>query len=131
MPLTVLEEKLLRLALDKAAPKGESDAAALKLIASLRTRQIDGYDHNVKSAFGGKNNYSYDTPPNPPGFQPDDWPGSIIMPIGKYQNKRLAEIDPSYFSWALRTWDRAERGELMDAMEWLLADLKARNRRRK
>lgn len=134
MPLTVLEEKLLRLALDAAAQPGEAENAAVKLIQSLRARKLDGYDHGVKSAFSANTPPKYKAPPepeSPPGNWPEDWPGSVIMPFGKYQGKRLAEIDPSYFRWAVQNWEEDRRGDLMAAMRWLLEDLANKQRRRK
>jgi hypothetical protein len=44
MSFTLKERKFIRLALDPGAAKGESRNAWLKLLASLRNRQLSGYD---------------------------------------------------------------------------------------
>jgi hypothetical protein len=124
MPFTEREQKLFRLALDRSASKGEIANAALALINSLRERGVSAYDKKEADSFKvGK--------PSPPRHDPvANWPGSILMPWGKYKGRPLAEIDPSYFRWCIENIEYNHRTEpLLDAMEWLLDDIRTQTRR--
>lgn len=134
MPLNERELKLWRLALDPAAGEGEIANAAIALLRSLRQRKVSAYDdHDVRNTFGGR----YRTPPPSPTPPPSaarwytqsDWPGTIIMPFGKYAGWRLGEMDPDYLRWCVANLDQERRGNLVKAMAWLLEDLENRQRR--
>jgi hypothetical protein len=127
------EQKLFRLALDPSASAGEIQNAAIALIMSLRARGASAYDKREANAFG----FGPSPPPPPPPSRnpfrsrPEDWPGWIEMPFGKYSGKRLSEIDPGYLRWCTEHLDGHRNRDLINAMGWVLSDLarKARQNR--
>ena len=121
--LTELEQKLLALALDKAAQPGEWATAGMKLIQSLRDRDIDGFNPGLKAKMSPK------AEPVMPKEQLD-WPGSIVLTFGKHKGKKLAEIDPGYMRWYTTNCDdgTGRNADLIQAMKWLLDDLANRRR---
>jgi uncharacterized protein (DUF3820 family) len=116
--------KLLTLALDPAAQPGEWATAGMKLIQSLRDRKLDGYNHGLKRKMGGDQN----DPEVPKEIQ--EWPGSIIVDFGKHKGRKLAEIDPGYLRWYTENCDdgTGRNADMLQAMKWLLDDLKNRRR---
>ena len=123
--LTPVEEKLLRLALDKAAPDGEWMLACAKLFHSLRERAVDGYTPGLAAKMSGE------IAPEPT-VTPEmmEWPGSIRLGFGKHAGKKLAEIDPGYLAWYCNNADQERNAELILAMKWVLQDLRDKKRRR-
>ena len=116
--LSEKEQKLLRLALDKAATSGESDNAAIALIRSMRTRGADPYEpaalrvaREIRKAEVKKT----------------DWPGSIVLEFGKHKGKALGQVPPDYLRWALGEFG-PQRKELKKAIVILLDELSRRYR---
>jgi hypothetical protein len=94
--LTEREQKLLRLALDPAAPTGEYSVAATKFIESLRKRsfQVDQLTSPGRRAPKAKR-ARRKKPPEP------DY-GEYLMPFGRYKGYSLRHIyarDPGYLEW--------------------------------
>jgi uncharacterized protein (DUF3820 family) len=123
--LTELEQKLLTLALDPAAQPGEWASAATKLVKSLRDRKLNGYDPGLKQKMGVGSKA-------PPVDEIEKWPGSIIVDFGKHKGRKLAEIDPGYLRWYTENCDdgTGRNADMLQAMRWLLDDLKNRRRSR-
>lgn len=123
--LTELEQKLLALALDHAAQPGEWATAAMKLIQSLRERGVDGHGGIKRRMDPSEPESKFKVPQ-----EQMEWPGSIVLTFGKYKGKKLAEIDPGYMRWYTQNCDdgTGRNSDLIQAMKWLLDDL--RNRRR-
>ena len=121
--LTELEQKLLTLALDPAAQPGEWATAGMKLIQSLRERKVEGYDAGLKAKMGGKPDLKFPQ-------EQMEWPGSVVIGFGKHKGKKLAEIDPGYLRWYSENCDdgTGRNADLIQAMKWLLEDLKNRRR---
>jgi hypothetical protein len=91
MPLSELQRKLIRLALDPAAHPGEIQNCAIKLIESWRREgkhpeEIFGDDKPALAAA-----YQY--------WAPDY--GLCTMRFGKHKEKQFKDIPPSYFRWLL------------------------------
>jgi hypothetical protein len=84
------ELKLLRLALDNGAHKGEIENAAVKFIYSLRERKFN---------INGEKHYA------PGGSQVDH--GKTILHFGKYKGRMIKDIDPDYLQWLIR-WMRSD-----------------------
>ena len=84
MALSELQQKLLRLALDKAAQPGEIQAAAIKFVESLRREGM-----KLEDILGREGARVYSKP---------DY-GLTVMPFGKHKDLRLKEIDPRYLIW--------------------------------
>ena len=87
--LTDIELKLLRLALDRAAPDGEYSTAAIMFIKKLRERNANADDLFNK--------------PNPVILSNDlsahsQW----RMPFGKYKDEMLIDIPTDYLIWVLQ-----------------------------
>lgn len=90
--LNDIELKLLRLALDRAAPDGEYSNAAIMLIRKLRERNATADDLFVQS----NRLVEYETAFNHKGYADD-----FIMPLGKHKGELLEDIPVSYLRWAL------------------------------
>ena len=84
--LDAIEEKLIRLALDKGAQPGEIDNAACMLIKKLRKRGVRADD--LIDALETK---------TLPAVC-----GTLTMPFGKYEGVELAYIPYDYLLWVLR-----------------------------
>ena len=79
--LTEKEEKVLRLALDRAAADGEIRNSAAALISMWRNRGISAGDVLI-----------------PPPLTTPDY-GLCIMPFGKHKGKALKDVPPDYLEW--------------------------------
>jgi hypothetical protein len=119
--MTPTELKLFRLALDKAATDDEAATAASKLITLMRRRGADSYDPDEPGSFRipeATRAVRHDKT-----VKREEWPGSIVMPFGKYRGIALARIPPDYLRWCIDNFDENERTELVAAMAVLLDDL--------
>jgi uncharacterized protein (DUF3820 family) len=88
-PFTDVEQKLIRLGLDKAAYQGESDACAIKLFRALRKRNATA-DQIIRA------------------FVTSTWEArelaaarGRVMTFGKHQGRTIGELPPSYLRWVL------------------------------
>ena len=89
------QQKLLILALDSGAAKGEADNAAIKLVESLRKNGVTGYEladrlNGAASSAGGR----------PKGVSSGgaDY-GSHVLEFGKHKGKPIREVSLSYLLW--------------------------------
>jgi hypothetical protein len=92
MPLSELQQKLIRLALDRAAQPGEIANAAVKLIESWRAQGKtleDLFGDNALAVQEAAQQY----------WAPDY--GLCKMRFGKHRDKEFKDIPPSYFRWLL------------------------------
>lgn len=87
MPLTELEQKLMRLALDPAAAPGEIENCARMLIEQWRKRGLT-LDQILGPAVQS---------PAAEYYAPDF--GLCVMPFGKHKGKEFKDIPPSYLRW--------------------------------
>ena len=127
--MTEQELKLFRLALNEGAQPGEADAAALKLIQSMRRRGASAYDPAEARGFRvpeAARDVRHDET-----VKPEVYPGSILMPFGKHAGKALATIPPDYLRWCVNNFDENDdrRTELIKAMAILLDELYQRWRK--
>jgi hypothetical protein len=99
------EEKLLRLALDRAAAPGEIQNCAIKLIESWRKRKATVEDFTDAPAANHRSNGAS-------AKKETDY-GEIIMHFGKHKGNCLCDIPRSYLSWLLgwmrETPEKAEK----------------------
>lgn len=115
---TEFEQKLLTLALDSAAEKGEIDNSAVMLLRSLRTRGVKPAD-----LIAGLQNGS-----GPPIYSRPDF-GICKFPWGKHKGELFRDISPSYLLWAI-DWitespERAAKwAKLVDEIQGFLNQLK-------
>ena len=86
--LNETEQKILRLALDRAAPPGEHEAAAVMLIKKLRERGA-----TVETIFPAKEVKPYES-----SFTRRDRDDEYvpIITFGKHEGKRINEIPTNY-----------------------------------
>lgn len=88
------EQKLLRLALDDAAAKGEVENCAILFIRSLRKRHA-----TIDEFLGADNDGAELNGDDEPA--PVDW-GKTVMSLGKHRGKIFNDIDPGYLRWLQR-----------------------------
>jgi hypothetical protein len=88
MPLTDLEQKLLRLALDPGAQPGEIANCARMLIEQWRKRGLS-FDDILGAPPGAVKAPEY--------WAPDY--GLCVMPFGKHKGKEFKDVPPSYLRW--------------------------------
>jgi hypothetical protein len=82
---TLIEEKLIRLALDDAAHPGEVQNCAVKLFALLRKRKV-----TAEQLIEPQGNVVVMAPPES---------GNLRLPFGKYAGLKMIEVDPDYLHW--------------------------------
>jgi hypothetical protein len=100
---TELEMKLWRLALNKAAMKGEYENAFRMIGESLRERNFTPEDLGI------------------PTIKPIDW-GSTIIPLKKHKGKTIREVaitEPDYLAWCIR-WIQNGDEDLQDKFKYLV-----------
>lgn len=122
--MTEQELKLFRLALNEGAQPGEADAAALKLIQSMRRRGASAYDPAEAGGFRVPEAARHVKRDD--SIKQENWPGTILMPFGKHKDKPLATLPPDYMRWCIENFEEDRRGELIKAMAVLLDDLHTR-----
>ena len=99
-----MEMKLLSLALNAGAQKGEIETAAVKVIYSLRKRGITVADMGKVSTGGGgaRSNSAGDKV---------DW-GDTVMNFGKHKGQKISSLDPTYLMWILDWINEEEEREV-------------------
>lgn len=102
LALTEKKSKLAALALDPAAPKGEFEAAAAKLVSSWRRRgvRVGDFTPTIKEPRLGMGDYT--------------------MPFGRHKGRWLRDIFLHYLLWVLR--ECSNRPEVQGAVRCYLRE---------
>ena len=116
---TDLEQKLIALALDNSAARGEIDNSAVMLLRSLRARGVTAGEL-IRHLGNGNGNGSS----GPPIYSRPDY-GTCVFPWGKHKGEMFMDIKPSYLLWALdwiaETEDKATKwAQLADQIRGFL-----------
>jgi hypothetical protein len=117
---TEKEEKLIRLAMDRAAQPGERHNGAVMLLESLRKRGITAQQFITLSGPTATETPKYrgvhHNNGRCPHCQGPDW-GSYEISFGQHNGKTLRQIPLSYLNWCLRAMaDNPNRADLLNAI---------------
>jgi hypothetical protein len=117
---TEKEQKLIRLAMDRAAQPGERQNGAAMLLESLRKRGITAERFITLSGPTAPETPKYrgvhQNNGRCPHCQGPDW-GSYEISFGQHNGKTLRQIPLSYLDWCLRTMEgQANRVGLLAAI---------------
>jgi hypothetical protein len=101
--------KLLTLALDSAAHKGEMETAAIMFVRELKKENIAATDLRIGKinpfqGYNWKQSTGYTPPPPKPKAKPRPKappPKPWTFPFGKHKDQPLKDVDLSYLVWAL------------------------------
>jgi uncharacterized protein (DUF3820 family) len=105
---TAVEQKLLRLACDRAATEHEADVCGIKLVRSWRRRGVDA--ERIIGQFCVATQMSRDLMAA----------RGYVVNFGKYRGRTVGECPPNYLRWALRECDNLSFN-LRRAMRLVLA----------
>jgi uncharacterized protein (DUF3820 family) len=105
-------EKLLRLALDPAAPDGEAKAAALRILHLARTAGVTAEQvlAGVSAVPGDDDSDDVESCP---------WWEDVVLPFGKYKGETIGDVmreNPGYIRWCAENLNFTTSRGSMDAL---------------